>query len=398
MLRFLALLAAMLLLAAPLRADEPPARGELIVIGGAWRSDEETIWQRIESRRIPGRPLGVFGTASATPESSAQSFVNTYTGKFGPGTAIAIDITQSNNQADNPAVADAIRACGGFFFTGGDQQRVVSAFVRSNGSNTLALDAVWEVNNEGGPIAGSSAGAAIMSDPMIRGGTSAGAVANGWHTGTGSGVRIGRGLGFVPGVMFDQHHLERGRLGRLVIATEGAGFDLGIGVDENSAIAVDPATGWGDVLGEMGVFVVDISGMHAGPGRVRHGIRLSYLDFGDRIHLETREVVPSPTKVPITFELNPPQPIESSNIWAPYEAWRVATLVADTAGSQVGVGADPSYDILFRQTPDTRVWRGPFHTYRNNRRAYLVDQLELGFFPRGGSFPEPSHPASFILY
>jgi cyanophycinase len=96
-------------------------------------------------------------------------------------------------------------------------------------------------------LAGTSAGAAMMSGTMIVGGDGPGV--------TMASVRTGPGLEFLPGVLIDMHFAERGRLNRLLSAVALYPHELGLGIDEDTAILAD-----GDVfevLGSGSVTVVD---------------------------------------------------------------------------------------------------------------------------------------------
>jgi cyanophycinase len=87
----------------------------------------------------------------------------------------------------------------------------------------------------------------MMSSTMILGGNDA-------SLSTAS-VRTGPGLEFLPGVLIDMHFAERGRLNRLLSAIAMFPHELGLGIDENTAILVD-----GDrfvVLGAGTVTVID---------------------------------------------------------------------------------------------------------------------------------------------
>lgn len=353
--------------------------GDVIIVGGNWSSSTHSIHVRINSTRVPGKPLGVFGTASSTPSSSGNSFVNTMNGKFGAGSAIYLDVTTTNGMADDQAMADLTRTCGGYFFVGGDQSRVTSALYRSNGSNTLVLDALMEVYLAGGCVSGSSAGAAVMADPMITGGSSSGALNNGFQYGSGSGVTLGRGIGFFPGAQFDQHHWVRGRLGRLIVATEGSVFTRGYGIDEDTALAINHGTGWGDVLGSTGIFIVDVSQMQKGADKTRWGIRLHVLQTGDRVHMVTGEM--QSTKPLINVPQYPAGAITSTNVWGDSVAYQLVTRLVDTEGATLARGQDPNFDILFRPTPTTEA--------RRAGNAYFVTNIEIGVFPRGGNFSTP---------
>jgi cyanophycinase len=188
---------------------------------------------------------------------------------------------------DNPeaaldsAVVEDIRSCGGFYFSGGSQSRISRVF-RPQGEDTPALEAMKERWAQGVVVAGSSAGAAIMSDPMIAGGSSEGALRAGVRGGEdGEGVRLDPGLGFLDDALVDQHFLARGRWARLFVAVlSGQGQRLGFGIDENTALVVE-----GDsarVVGASGVLVVDAS--DASPeegGNGGYGIRLLLLGSGD---------------------------------------------------------------------------------------------------------------------
>ena len=82
---------------------------------------------------------------------------------------VAVRLTGTDYQAaaDDPALANAVRGAGGAYFAGGDQARITRALRRPDGSNTRVLDALWELYRRGGVIAGTSAGAAIMSSTMF---------------------------------------------------------------------------------------------------------------------------------------------------------------------------------------------------------------------------------------
>ena len=72
-----------------------------------------------------------------------------------------------------PRSPQEIESCAALFFTGGQQDRIVNAF-KPGGRETAISKAIDRVLERGGIVAGTSAGAAIMSDPMIMGGESDG--------------------------------------------------------------------------------------------------------------------------------------------------------------------------------------------------------------------------------
>jgi cyanophycinase len=200
--------------------------------------------------------------------------------------AEAAPLTAANPAAaHDPALVERIAACGSVYFTGGDQAKIVAALA-PGGAPTPVLRAIEAAQAAGGLLAGSSAGAAMMSQPMILGGTSLESVVHGVTDDPEQpGLLIGPGLGFFPFGLVDQHFIKRGRLGRLVVAMAASGVTRGFGIDENTALLVEGAAG--RVCGEYGVMVVDMAG-ETDPG----DFRLSYLDDGDSIDL--RRLKPSP--------------------------------------------------------------------------------------------------------
>ena len=131
------------------------------------------------------------------------------------------------------------------FFTGGDQVRITSQI-----GDTAIFNRVQEIYENGGVIAGTSAGAAAMSETMmVEGGDENSHV-------VGGSVKMAPGLGLISGVVIDQHFMERGRFGRLLGAVAQNPKNVGIGIDEQTAIVVERGNGF-YVLGSGAVYVLD---------------------------------------------------------------------------------------------------------------------------------------------
>src|SRR5215213_7601926 len=93
----------------------------------------------------------------------------------------------------------------GVFFTGGDQIKITSQI-----GDTPIFERIREIYEAGGVIAGTSAGASVMSETMlVEGGDENSHV-------IGGSVRMAPGLGLIGGLVIDQHFMERGRFGRLI--------------------------------------------------------------------------------------------------------------------------------------------------------------------------------------
>jgi cyanophycinase len=137
----------------------------------------------------------------------------------------------------------------GVFFTGGDQVKITSQI-----GDTPIFERIQQIYEEGGVIAGTSAGAAVMSETMmVMGGDEESHV-------IGGSMRMAPGLGLIGGVIIDQHFSERGRLGRLLGAVAQNPKNLGVGIDEQTAIVVERGNGF-YVLGSGAVYMIDGSGV-----------------------------------------------------------------------------------------------------------------------------------------
>lgn len=277
-------------------AELQPPKGSLVIIGGALRADNAAVWERIvQQAGGKGARIAVFASASANPERAGKFLVdrfNQYGAKaFFVPVAVRLSGTDYAVAAEDPALAAAVRSAGGAYFAGGDQGRITRALRRPDGSNTRILDALWDMYRRGGVIAGSSAGAAIMSSTMF--GYPKPVLAT-LKLGVSEGQEIAPGLGFIGDDVFvDQHLLVRGRFARMLPAMLKKGYKLGLGIDENTAMVVGPDRVV-EVVGYKGALVVDLTQATTQGGMFNvSNARLSYLDNGDRFNLATGTFVPS---------------------------------------------------------------------------------------------------------
>ena len=171
------------------------------------------------------------------------------------------------NEVNSPAFVEALEKATGVWFGGGRQWRFIDAY-----QGTKATDLFNGVLARGGIIAGSSAGASIQAEYMVRGDPLGNQVvmAEGYE----------RGLGFLPGVAIDQHLTQRGRLDDLRSVVKRFPQLLGIGLDESTGILV--AGSKAEVLGEHAVFFLDHS-----------EAKESRLEEGQVYDLKLRQVITS---------------------------------------------------------------------------------------------------------
>jgi cyanophycinase len=158
------------------------------------------------------------------------------------------------------------------------------------------LKAIRQVFDDGGVVAGTSAGAAIMSRIMFRDAPDNLQILKGqWR----DKREYDQGLGFVmPGLFVDQHFLKRGRIGRMLPAMQALGYKLGLGVEENTAAVVKGHEV--EIVGARGAMLVDLSDASADarlPAFNVKGAVISYLDRGDRHNLKTGVTTPAAHKL-----------------------------------------------------------------------------------------------------
>ena len=181
-------------------------------------------------------------------------------------------------------ILDVLKRTTGIFITGGNQLRLSTIL-----GGTPVARALRAMNADGIPLAGTSAGAAIMPEHMIAGGRSGPSPRE-------SGVELAPGLGLTNRVIIDQHFSQRGRMGRLLAALSFNPFVCGLGIDENTAAFIGP-DGDTEIVGRGTVTVVDPSGLrHSSMSYVRKaeavsliGLKVHVLAAGARFNIETRE-------------------------------------------------------------------------------------------------------------
>ena len=364
-------LAVLLLAGAPWCAAADAAvqpKGSLVIIGGNLRPANGPVWERIiQLAGGKGARIAVFASASGTPERSGKSLVerlNSYGAKafFVP---VAVKLSGSNYQAaaDDRGLAEAVRNANGAFFAGGDQSRITRALRHEDGSNTRVLDALWDMYRRGGVIAGSSAGAAIMSSTMF--GRPRTVLAT-LKLGVEEGEEITDGLGFVgDDVFIDQHLLVRGRFARMLPAMLKKGYKLGLGIDEDTAMVVLPSRDV-EVIGYKGALVLDLADatVHEGAFNVTN-VRVSYLDNGDRFNILTRECTPSDDKADNKLDPSRPyyrEPLFTADILGNSTVVDLMSKLIDsdqpdaigiTLGSPNGVQPDLGFEFRFTRTDDS---------------------------------------------
>lgn len=335
-------------------AEAAPAKGRLIICGGGLDLKERFIYEAMTARiKDTTGTVGIIPTASADPEDSVKGYVEDFSAVLGPGRAEGIPLTTATaEKARDEALAARIRQHAVLFFTGGDQSRITQVFL-PGGEPTPAYKAVLDVLAKGGTIGGSSAGAAMMSDPMLTWGTSSGALKEGVGTKEDAGVGIGKGMGLFPYGLTDQHFLKRSRYGRFIVALEAAKVRFGYGVDEQRAIEVDLETSTVTTLGSQALALLDMGEMRRN-GNSRTLIRVSLLGSGDKVAAETGEVTPADGRKALAPPGSVAQPFVLDDAWSDFALTKCISALA--AGAPVATARDKNFEIRFTRDNQTRFW------------------------------------------
>jgi len=378
-------------------AEAPPGvapKGSLVIIGGGLRADNAQVWQKVvELAGGKGARIAVLPTAAGNPEREGALTVANLNRHGAQAFVVPVaprlagrDASQARQAADDPALARAIREAGGAFFTGGDQGRITGTLRRLDGSNTAVLDALWALYRRGGVIAGTSAGAAVMSATMFYDPPTE--VLPVLKNGVVDGKDIAPGLGFIgDDVFIDQHLLVRGRFARMLPAMLAKRYTLGLGIDENTAAVVGP-TREVTMIGYQGAIVLELA--QASTDKAQAGFnlsnaRISYLDSGDRFNLATRTFYPGPGKERVN-EAVPEhrEPLFYTDILGNTSVVNLLEKLVDSDQQRaVGVAfegpgsrmAERGFEFTFTRMPDS----GEFATNRED--AFSIYRIRMDVRP-----------------
>jgi cyanophycinase len=379
--------------------ERNPVKGSLVIMGGAIHPDTEDIWQRIVALAGgKGASIAVIAAAAGNPESSAKRTIEILS-RYGAEpffvpAAPRLAGRDVRKDAEDPEIAARVANAGGVFFNGGDQSRITQTLVRADGSSTALLDAVRAVHTKGGVLAGTSAGAAIMSRTMFYEPPD---VLRVLQNGVKQGSDIAPGLGFIgDGVFVDQHVLARGRFARMLPAMIAARVTLGVGIDENTAVLVDAKKEM-EVLGASGVIVIDTAKATT-DATVKDfnmkGVRLTYLERGDKFDLTSKALTVSSFKTAggvlnhhdVNFKPEFDEPRWYADVLAKNLLIEVLTNLVDSTQTQVVGLSLPSplhtnrklgFEFTFRKGEDTR----GFLRIEKGRAHYSVRDVELDVRP-----------------
>lgn len=197
--------------------------GSLVIVGGGGLP-AEVVERFFELAGGKSAPIVVLPTANPDPDPNEARFL-----QRAGGTAITPIVARGPAEWRDPAVIAALQQARGVWFGGGRQWRFVDAY-----EGTGAEELFHAVLRRGGVIGGSSAGATIQGEYLVRGSP----------LGNTDMMALGyrRGFAFLPGSAIDQHFSQRRRFADLAAVISRHPQLLGLGIDEATAVVVQGQT------------------------------------------------------------------------------------------------------------------------------------------------------------
>lgn len=212
-------------------SEQHNSKGGLFIIGGGSRPVEMVERMIEESGLRAGGYAVVLPMSSSLPDSaiiwSSEQFVlagisNITSFNFLPGEVPA------------PSKIDSLKNASLIYISGGDQNRFMSIVAKTEIEQ--AIETAW---SKGALIAGTSAGAAVMSKLMITGNElRSPEYTSTFRTIQSENLELSRGLGLIEQAIIDQHFIWRSRHNRLLTAIIEHPDKMGIGIDESTAILI----------------------------------------------------------------------------------------------------------------------------------------------------------------
>jgi cyanophycinase len=259
-------------------------RGVLMPIGGAEDKLDDKIILSAFAQLAGGKSarIAIVPTASSI-ETAGLRYKALFLG-MGVESAEVVYIGQRED-ANSDSTLELVNQATGIFLTGGNQMRL-SAMT----GGTKFEDVVRQRNEQGVVVAGTSAGASILSAHMVAMGAS----------GSTPKLRMAQmvaGFGLINNIIIDQHFRQRDRIGRLLALVAANPRLLGVGLDEDTAAMIDDQ-GVIEVIGRHSLTIVDGSDMFSDIFKVKaygeitvSNARLHVLTPGHRFDTVTRKLI-----------------------------------------------------------------------------------------------------------
>ncbi len=210
-------------------------RGRLFIIGGGKRPPQ-MITDLIHIAGVDSSGyVVILPMSSSIPDTAsyygAKQFAN-------QGVHNVFSFNFQTNDDMTSSKIDSLENASLIYISGGDQNLFMKIV-----KNTPVFDAIHAAYKNGAVIAGTSAGAAVMSEKTISGNEHKHPEYTGnFRTIEANNIEIIEGLGLLKNAIIDQHFVKRMRMNRLISACLENPQETAIGIDESTAILVDDQT------------------------------------------------------------------------------------------------------------------------------------------------------------
>ncbi len=235
----------------------------------------------------------VIPTASSIPVEVGENYLSAFT-KLGCQNVKVLDI-RSKEDANKQTSIDMIKTANCIMFSGGNQSKITDKI----GGTEIAKILTERYQNERGfVIAGTSAGAMVMAQEMIAGGSATEAFIKG-------AVNMYKGLSLIPELIIDTHFIKRGRFGRQSEAIAKFPNLIGLGLAEDTGMIIKNGNDC-TVIGSGMVILFDGSRLtHNNEKVLKEGtpmtmanLTVHVLSNGDHYDIRHRKVTVLPIEAP----------------------------------------------------------------------------------------------------
>lgn len=234
----------------------------------------------------------IIPTASSIPIEVGKNYIQAF--KHLGCNNVRVLFIRSVEDAESENSIAILKKANCIMFSGGDQSKIAK---KIGGTLFHKILEKRYMEEAGFVIAGTSAGAMAMSLEMIAGGSSTDSFVKG-------AVKMGKGLGLLPNVIFDTHFITRGRFGRVSEAVAHFPKLLGIGLAEDTGLVIKNGND-AEVIGSGMVIVFDGTDighnnqhvLEKGTPMTLTHLKVHVLAIEDKLDIENRSVTVLPINV-----------------------------------------------------------------------------------------------------
>ncbi|RNC87849.1 MAG: cyanophycinase [Winogradskyella sp.] len=234
----------------------------------------------------------VIPTASSIPVEVGKSYLTAFS-TLGCKNVDVLDIRSKEDSETEHAIS-LIKNANCIMFSGGNQSKITD---KIGGTTIHKILAKRYKNEKGFVIAGTSAGAMVMANEMIAGGSASESFIKG-------AVKMYKGLSLIPELIIDTHFIRRGRFGRVSEAVAQFPKLVGLGLAEDTGIIIKNNTF--EVIGSGMVIVFDGRKikhnnhkiLEEGTAMSLTNLRTHILSNGDRFNIKKKKVEVLPIDAP----------------------------------------------------------------------------------------------------